>query len=353
MHPLRREAGKPPPPRRADAVCGYPPVIRASVGVVIRARPLGVPLIARNGGRECGGHTRARRSDRLGVGSVIPAESLPPAKAGAGIHRLDRSRRPDCAGAGSDVANEASPGSAHPAFVAVSIVPRRAVTATRAQSAPQPVVLATSNAGKLREFARLLAPLGCEVVAQSVFGMAPVEEDGETFIENAILKARAASAASGLPAIADDSGLTVDVLDGAPGVRSARLAGDAASDEENVRVLLSLMDGVPEERRGGCFACVVVYLREARDPLPLIAQGRWRGLILQAPRGKGGFGYDPVFYVPEHGASVAELSPETKNAASHRARAVVALLDACSSALDFPSTDTRGSMFGWGTRIRT
>lgn len=205
--------------------------------------------------------------------------------------------------------------------------------ASRAQSVPRRVVLATSNPGKLRELARLLAPLGCEVIAQSAFGIAPVEEEGGTFVENAILKARAASAGSGLPAIADDSGLTVDVLDGAPGVRSARLAGEGASDEENVRALLSLMEGVPEERRGGCFACVVVYLREARDPLPLIAQGRWRGLILPAPRGKGGFGYDPVFYVPEHRASVAELSAETKNASSHRARAVEALLGACASAL--------------------
>ena len=188
------------------------------------------------------------------------------------------------------------------------------------------VVLATSNPGKLREFARLLHPLGREVVAQSAFGLHPVEESGETFIENAILKARAASAASGLAAIADDSGLTVDALGGAPGVRSARLAGDGASDEENIRALLSLMEGVAEERRGASFVCVVVYLRDARDPMPAIGQGVWRGRILGASRGSGGFGYDPIFHVAEHGASVAELPPGIKNASSHRAKAVEALL---------------------------
>ena len=188
------------------------------------------------------------------------------------------------------------------------------------------MVLATSNPGKLREFTRLLAPLGCEVLAQSEFDVEPVEEGGETFIENAILKARAACAASGLPAIADDSGVMVDALDGAPGVRSARFAGDGASDAENLRVLLSLMEGIEEERRGASFVCVVVYMRDARDPIPTIGQGTWRGRILDAPRGSGGFGYDPVFYVPEHAASVAELPPETKNASSHRARALAALL---------------------------
>lgn len=196
----------------------------------------------------------------------------------------------------------------------------------QSQGAPRRVVLATSNPGKLREFTRLLAPFGCEVLAQSEFDIEPVEESGETFIENAILKARAACAASGLPAIADDSGVAVDALGGAPGVRSARLAGDGASDGENLRALLALMEGIEEERRGACFMCVVVYMRAARDPMPIIGQGTWRGRILDSPRGVGGFGYDPAFYVPEHGASVAELSPETKNASSHRARALAALL---------------------------
>lgn len=196
----------------------------------------------------------------------------------------------------------------------------------RSQSPPRRVVLATSNPGKLREFTRLLAPLGCEVLAQSEFDVEPVEESGETFIENAMLKARAACVASGLPAIADDSGVTVDALGGAPGVRSARLAGDGASDGENLRALLALMEGIEEKQRGASFVCVVVYMRDARDPIPIIGQGTWRGRILDAPRGSGGFGYDPVFYVPEHGGSVAELSPETKNASSHRARALAALL---------------------------
>lgn len=196
----------------------------------------------------------------------------------------------------------------------------------QSQGAPRRIVLATSNPGKLREFARLLAPVGFDVVAQSTFGLEPVEESGETFIENAILKARAASAATGLAALADDSGLMVDALGGAPGVRSARLAGAGASDGENLGALLALMEGIEEERRGACFVCVVVYMRNARDPMPIISQGRWRGRVLDSPRGAEGFGYDPVFYVPEHGASVAELPPETKNASSHRARALAALL---------------------------
>ena len=190
------------------------------------------------------------------------------------------------------------------------------------------VVIASANPGKLREIDRLLRPSGRRAVAQSAFGIESVEESGSTFVENAILKARAASAATGLPAIADDSGLMVDALGGAPGVRSARLAGERASDAENLRALLSLLEGVEEARRGAHFVCVALYLREARDPLPLIAEGFWRGRILHAPRGSGGFGYDPVFYVAEHGASAAELPPEVKNASSHRARAFEALLAA-------------------------
>ena len=200
------------------------------------------------------------------------------------------------------------------------------------QGTRERIVIASANPGKLREIDRLLRPLGREAVAQSAFGIEPVEESGTTFVENAILKARAASAASGLAAIADDSGVMVDALGGAPGVRSARLAGDGANDEENARVLLYRMEGVDEERRGASFVCVVVYLRDARDPMPIIGQGLWRGRILGAPRGTGGFGYDPVFYVPEHGASVAELSADTKNASSHRARAFEALLARLGSA---------------------
>ena len=189
------------------------------------------------------------------------------------------------------------------------------------------VVLASANPGKLRELARLLAPAGFEVVAQSEFGVAPVEESGATFVENALLKARAASAAGAAAAIADDSGLVVDALGGAPGVRSARLAGDGASDADNVRALLSLMEDVEEERRGASFVCVVVRLRSPGDPLPVICQGAWRGRILREARGTRGFGYDPLFRPRGHRTSVAELSPEAKDASSHRARALRALLE--------------------------
>ena len=198
--------------------------------------------------------------------------------------------------------------------------------APRAATGPERLVFASSNPGKIREVARLLRPSGREVVAQSEFGVEGVEEGGETFVENAILKARAASAASGLPSIADDSGLMVDALGGAPGVRSARLAGNGASDTENVRTLLSLMEDIRDSGRGASFVCVAVYMHNARDPVPIIGHGTWRGRILRAPQGEEGFGYDPVFHVAEHGVSVAELSIETKNASSHRAKAFGALL---------------------------
>lgn len=189
------------------------------------------------------------------------------------------------------------------------------------------VVLASANPGKLRELALLLAPAGFEVVAQSEFGVAPVKESGTTFVENALLKARAASAAGGCAAVADDSGLRVDALGGAPGVRSARLAGEGASDADNIRALLSLMEDVEEERRGASFVCVVVCLRSPGDPLPVICQASWRGRILREPRGTRGFGYDPIFHPCGYRASVAELSPEAKNASSHRARALRKLLE--------------------------
>ena len=191
---------------------------------------------------------------------------------------------------------------------------------------PERVVFASSNPGKIREFSRLALRRGWEVIVQSEFGVEGVEESASTFVENAILKARAASAASGLPAIADDSGLIVDALGGAPGVRSARFAGEGASDEENVRALLSLMEGIGDERREARFVCVVVYLRDARDPMPIIGYGAWRGRILRAPRGREGFGYDPVFLSIEHGVGAAEMSLEAKNACSHRAKAFEALL---------------------------
>jgi len=188
------------------------------------------------------------------------------------------------------------------------------------------VVLASSNPGKLRELGELLAPLDITLAPQSDFGVRDVEETGKTFVENAILKARHAAAASGLPAIGDDSGLAVDCLDGAPGIYSARYAGEGATDKKNLDHLLHELADVPESARGAHFKCLMVYMRHAEDPTPLIADGTWDGRILFAPRGDNGFGYDPVFYVPTHDCSSAELPPEIKNALSHRGQAVRKLI---------------------------
>ena len=189
------------------------------------------------------------------------------------------------------------------------------------------VVLASGNAGKVREFNQLLAGAHIEVVPQSSFGVPEAEETGLTFVENAILKARNAARHTGLPAVADDSGIEVDALNGAPGIYSARYAGPGASDEENLYKLLAALEGLPDERRGARFQCVIAYLRHAEDPTPLICQGTWEGRILAAPRGANGFGYDPVFYVPDEGVSSAELAPETKNRLSHRGQALRRLLE--------------------------
>jgi len=189
------------------------------------------------------------------------------------------------------------------------------------------VVLASGNAGKVREFNQLLAGAHIEVVPQSSFGVPEAEETGLTFVENAILKARNAARHTGLPAVADDSGIEVDALNGAPGIYSARYAGPGASDEENLYKLLAALEGLPDERRGARFQCVIAYLRHAEDPTPLICQGTWEGWILAAPRGANGFGYDPVFYVPDEGVSSAELAPETKNRLSHRGQALRRLLE--------------------------
>ena len=189
------------------------------------------------------------------------------------------------------------------------------------------VVLASGNAGKVREFNQLLAGAHIEVVPQSSFGVPEAEETGLTFVENAILKARNAARHTGLPAVADDSGIEADALNGAPGIYSARYAGPGASDEENLYKLLAALEGLPDERRGARFQCVIAYLRHAEDPTPLICQGTWEGRILPAPRGANGFGYDPVFYVPDEGVSSAELAPETKNRLSHRGQALRKLLE--------------------------
>ncbi len=193
------------------------------------------------------------------------------------------------------------------------------------------VVLASGNPGKVREFNQLLSSLDFEVVPQSRFAVPEAEETGLTFVENAILKARNAARHARLPALADDSGLEVDALNGAPGIYSARYAGPGASDGENLEKLLSMLNGVPDERRSARFQCVLVYLRHALDPTPLICQGTWEGRILTAPRGTGGFGYDPVFFVPDQGRASAELPPEVKNTLSHRGQALRRLLEALRS----------------------
>lgn len=187
------------------------------------------------------------------------------------------------------------------------------------------IVIASGNRGKLTEIAALLGPLGIEVVPQSDFDVPEAVEDGSTFVANALIKARHAAGFTGLPAIADDSGLCVDALDGRPGVHSARFAGPQASDDDNIDRLLAELDGVPEAERGAGFHCAAVYVHAADDPAPLVEEGVWRGRILASRRGTGGFGYDPVFYVPEAGCASAELSPEDKNARSHRGKAFRAL----------------------------
>ncbi|PHM29797.1 XTP/dITP diphosphatase [Xenorhabdus budapestensis] len=196
----------------------------------------------------------------------------------------------------------------------------------------QKVVLATGNAGKVRELADLLADFGLAIVAQTELDVDSADETGLTFIENAIIKARHAAAVTGLPAIADDSGLSVNALDGAPGIYSARYAGTDASDQDNLEKLLEAMRDVPDEQRQAQFNCVLVYLRHAEDPTPLVFHGRWSGVITQEPAGSGGFGYDPIFYVPEFGCTAAELSREQKNAVSHRGQALKMLLEAMRNA---------------------
>ncbi|WP_018881943.1 MULTISPECIES: RdgB/HAM1 family non-canonical purine NTP pyrophosphatase [unclassified Thioalkalivibrio] len=184
------------------------------------------------------------------------------------------------------------------------------------------VVLATGNPGKLREIRALLEPLGLTVEAQSEHAVPEADETGLTFVENAILKARNAARHTGLPAIADDSGLEVDALHGQPGIYSARYAGPDGDDAANNAKLLEALAGVPPEQRGARFRAVVVYLEHAEDPAPIIAQGVWPGRIAEQASGAEGFGYDPLFFVPQEGCTSAELPPETKNRLSHRGQAL-------------------------------
>jgi XTP/dITP diphosphohydrolase len=184
------------------------------------------------------------------------------------------------------------------------------------------IILASSNPGKVREINALLTNLNLQVQPQSNYGVTDAEETGLTFVENAILKARNAALHTGLPAIADDSGIEVDALQGAPGIYSARFAGEHANDQANLEKLLEAIRDIPEAERTARFQCLMVYMQHGNDPTPLICQGTWEGRILFAARGNNGFGYDPVFYVPTHDCSSAELSPDIKNSLSHRGQAL-------------------------------
>ena len=187
------------------------------------------------------------------------------------------------------------------------------------------LVVASNNPGKLREFGEMLAPLGWETIPQKELGVSECEEPHGTFVENALAKARHASACTGLPALADDSGLCVHALGGAPGVYSARFAGEPKSDERNNQKLISDLAGISDRRAH--YVCVLVFVRHADDPQPVIAEGEWHGEIVDQPRGQGGFGYDPYFLLPESGATAAELDAAEKNRRSHRGQALAQLVD--------------------------
>ena len=190
------------------------------------------------------------------------------------------------------------------------------------------IVLATGNQGKVREMADVLSDFGFDVVAQSEFNVSDVAETGTTFIENAIIKARHAAKETGLPAIADDSGLEVDALNGAPGVYSARYSGEGATDQKNIDKMLAAMDGIPTEKRTARFHCVLVLMKHENDPTPLICHGSWEGHITTEQQGENGFGYDPIFWVSEDNCSSAELEPARKKQLSHRGKALKKLFAA-------------------------
>ena len=192
----------------------------------------------------------------------------------------------------------------------------------------RPLVLASGNAGKLREFNNLLSGLGFTVKPQSEFNVPEAIEDGLTFVENAIIKARNACKHTGLPALADDSGIEVDALQGAPGIYSARFAGSNANDEANNQKLLDDLKDVSANKRTARYQCVLVYMRHEKDPTPIICQASWEGIILEAPQGDGGFGYDPLFWLPEYQMASAQLPKDEKNRVSHRGKAMQLLLKA-------------------------
>jgi XTP/dITP diphosphohydrolase len=188
------------------------------------------------------------------------------------------------------------------------------------------VVLASSNAGKLRELASLLAPFGFDLVPQNVLGVDSPPETGQTFADNALLKARHAASITKLPALADDSGIEVDALGGRPGVFSARYAGESASDADNLHKILAELHDIPAEKRTARYHCVIAYVNASTDPAPILADGTWEGTLLSAPKGLGGFGYDPIFVPAGFDRTAAELTPEEKNLLSHRGQALRALV---------------------------
>ena len=188
------------------------------------------------------------------------------------------------------------------------------------------VVLATGNQGKVREFKALLGNYDIQVSPQSDYDFTPPEETGLSFVENAIIKARYASQMTGLPALADDSGIAIDALQGQPGIYSARFAGEEANDQDNINLVLDKMAGIPQSQRGAQFHCVLVYMAHAEDPTPLICHGRWPGRITETQSGNEGFGYDPIFWVEDKQCTAAELSKEEKNHISHRGQATKELL---------------------------
>ncbi|MGI9228769.1 MAG: RdgB/HAM1 family non-canonical purine NTP pyrophosphatase [Gammaproteobacteria bacterium] len=192
---------------------------------------------------------------------------------------------------------------------------------------PSDTVLASGNPGKIREFSAMLAPLGITLTAQTELGVPDVEETGLTFIENAIIKARNAAAHTRMPAIADDSGLEVAALQGEPGIHSARYAGVGAGDADNLQLLLHNLAEMGNSNTTACFQCVIVYMRSDTDAMPLVARGSWYGEITPQPQGDNGFGYDPVFYLPEYGCTAAQLSGQEKNRISHRGLALRQLLE--------------------------
>lgn len=191
----------------------------------------------------------------------------------------------------------------------------------------QIIVLATGNPGKVRELQELLADTGLKIAPQSDYDVPEAIEDGMGFVENALIKARNAALHTGMPAIADDSGIAVDALHGEPGIHSARFAGENANDEANLQLLLEKMKDVEQELRTARFICLMVYVEHANDPTPLICQGSWEGRLLCSPQGENGFGYDPIFYVAEKNCSSAELAADEKNAISHRGQAIRCLVN--------------------------